>query len=207
MKELLKNNVAEYGIIISNFEMFEIQKKYLPPYCVLSQDYFDFESMLFVWNELFTIPIHCGFFDVKFFKDFRFNEVLHAYEDWVMWVLFFKNNNTKCFFIDEPMALYRINPNSVTMTKNMMPDYIKAYVYLKQFLSIEDYNKLSLTLIERFSKLIISYKHKHDDLRNTNTFKLGLLLKKITIKTGFQKNFRTLFLKWNFFYEKKIKKK
>jgi glycosyltransferase involved in cell wall biosynthesis len=208
INELAKKSVKEYGIVISNFELFrENQKDVLPPYCNFEERYFDYESILFIWNELFTIPMHCGFFDVKFFEDFKFNESLNAYEDWVMWVLFFKNNKTECIFIDKPLALYRINPNSVTMTKNMLPDYIKAYVYLKQFLSVEEYNRLSLILIERFSKSTNLFKCKFEDLKKTNVYKLGLLLKKASIKSGFRKELRILFVKLNHLYEDKFNKR
>ncbi|WP_016991392.1 glycosyltransferase family 2 protein [Flavobacterium sp. ACAM 123] len=180
-------------IVISNFRMFvENHQNTTVPYCTIYEQLFNFESVLYQWEEVFTIPIHCGLFEVSFFKGFKFPEHIKAKEDWVMWVSLFKTNCT-VIFIDKPLAFYRRNPASMQSTRDMLPDFIEACDYFKNLLTYDEYRKFSLLLISRYYKSNREYKNKWTDLKNSNTFQTGLMIKK-TLKTmGILKLSKSLF--------------
>src|SRR5690606_36564200 len=50
-----------YDILLSNFEMY-LEGTVLPPFCILQESYFNYESILFQWDLDFAIPIHCALF-------------------------------------------------------------------------------------------------------------------------------------------------
>jgi glycosyltransferase involved in cell wall biosynthesis len=169
-------------VAISNFRMFvDNPQRTSFPYCNLNEQLFNFESLLYQWEESFTIPIHCGLFETSLFKDFRFPENLEAKEDWVMWVsLFYKD--CKAVFVDEPLALYRRNSDSITATKDMLADFIKAFEYFKVILTEEEFYKLSLVLISRYYVGTTYYKSKLIAVWQSNTYKSGNFIKKILRK-------------------------
>lgn len=182
-------------VAISNFRMFVDKPLHTSaPYCVLEEKFFNFESLLYQWEESFTIPIHCGLFESSLFKNFRFPENLKAKEDWVMWVsLFYKD--CEAVFIDEPLALYRRNPAGMTMTKDMLPDFLFAYHYFKGILSEEAFNKLTIVLISRYYRSSIYFKTKLNSVWQSNTHKLGNFMKKFIKKLGILKFSKELFQK------------
>lgn len=185
----------EIKIAISNFRIFkENPNKTTIPYCNLNAQLFNFESLLYQWDESFSIPIHCGFFEASLFDSFRFSEKLKAKEDWVMWVRLFQKG-CKALFIDEPLALYRNNVESITMTKNMQSDHILAYEYFKNYLSEAEFHKLSVILISRYYRSTSYFKTKLNEIKQTNTYKLGFLIKKTLKKIGILKPFKRLFEK------------
>lgn len=188
----------ENNIIISNFRMFDKDPAQSSiPYCKLSADLFSFEKLLYDWENGFTIPIHCGLFEVSLFRDFRFPEDLKAKEDWIMWILIYKNN-CKTSFIDKPLALYRRNPNSMTQSVDMLDDFIRAYQYLKPYLSDEEYHNLTIVLLSRYYKSAGYFKYRLNQVKSTNTYRLGILLKKIVLKLRILKTCK-------YFFEKFIK--
>ncbi len=188
---LAKSKVVK--VVISNFRMFvDNPLNTVVPYCNLNNQLFNFDSLLYHWEESFTIPIHCGFFDAMLFKSFRFPEDLRAKEDWVMWVSFF-HIDCKTIFIDEPLAFYRRNPESMQSTSDMLPDFIKACDYFKHYLSGEEYRKFSLVLITRYYKSNEDYKNRWIGIKNSNTFQTGLMIKKILKKIGILKLFKRFF--------------
>lgn len=165
-------------VAISNFRMFlDNPLNSSAPYCNLNSSLFNFESLLYQWEELFTIPIHCGLFESSLFESFRFPENLKAKEDWVMWVSLFQQD-CEAVFINEPLALYRRNPDSITTTKNMLPDFLNAHQYFKNILSEEEFNKLSVVLISRGYRATIYYKIRLNDAWQSNTYKSGNFIKK-----------------------------
>ncbi|MFV8372621.1 glycosyltransferase family 2 protein [Flavobacterium sp. LB2P74] len=191
-------------VAISNFRMFvDNPQKTFVPYCNLNNQLFNFNSLLYHWEESFTIPIHCGFFDTMLFKSFRFPEDLRAKEDWVMWVSFFYMD-CKIIFIDEPLAFYRRNPDSMQSTSDMLPDFIKACDYFKYYLSGEEYRKFSLVLIARYYKSNEDYKNRWIDIKNSNTFQTGLMIKKILKKIGVLKLFKRFFPMFLKFKDKEL---
>jgi len=193
LQQLSSTENKNAKVAISNFRMFiDNPEKTSAPYCELNSKLFNFENLLYQWEESFTIPIHCGLFEATLFKIFRFPENLKAKEDWVMWVsLFYKNCET--VFINEPLALYRRNPDSMTMTKNMLPDFIKTCDYFRQFLSEEEYHIFSSLLISRYYKLNEYYKSRWSDTKNSNSYQTGLMVKKVLKTAGVLKLFKRFF--------------
>lgn len=188
----------ENNIVISNFRMFDNDPaQSSTPYCKLSADLFNFDKLLYDWENGFTIPIHCGFFDISLFRDFRFPEELKAKEDWILWILIYKNN-CKTTFIDKPLALYRKNPHSMTQSVDMLNDFIRAYQYLQPYLSAEEYQKLTIVLLSRYYKSAGYFKGRLNQVKVTNTYRLGFLLKKIVLKLRILKPCK-------YFFEKLIK--
>lgn len=188
----------ENNIIISNFRMFDNDPAQSSiPYCKLSADLFSLDKLLYEWENGFTIPIHCGFFEVSLFRDFRFPEELKAKEDWIMWISIYKNNSNT-FFIDKPLALYRRNPKGMTQSVDMLDDFIRAYQYLKAYLSAEEYQKLTIVLLTRYYKSAGYFKYRLNQEKSTNTYRTGFLLKKIALKLRILKPCK-------YFFEKLIK--
>lgn len=183
----------ELKVVISNFRMFVGNSSNTSePYCKLNSQFFSFDSLLYQWEELFTIPIHCGFFNSSLFKSFRFPENLKAKEDWVMWVcLFYKD--CKAVFIDKPLALYRQNPDSMTSTMDMLPDYIKACDYFGNFLQENEFRKFTLVLISRYYKSNQDFKHRLIATKNSNSYQTGLLIKKVLKAVGLLNLFKQFF--------------
>jgi hypothetical protein len=174
-------------IVISNFRKFTNNPdKTTIPYCNLNAQLFNFESLMYRWNETFSIPIHCGFFEATLFEGIRFPENLTAQEDWIVWVNIFKMG-AKALFIDKPLALYRRN--------DLHSDQLKAYEYFKNNLSEAEFHKLSVVLISRYYRSTIHFKTKLNEIKQTNTYKLGYLIKKALRKLGILKPSKYLFEK------------
>ena len=174
------NSIDRTGkeICISNFQMFTVDvADATAPYCHLHSDLFTFENILYKWEELFTIPIHCGFFSAEFFQDFRFPEALQAKEDWIMWITLFKSNAVVSF-IDEPLALYRKNPESITMKSDALADQIKVYHYLKNMLTAPQFDKLLFSIISNYHKTNMELKLKIKELKESYGYKLETLIQK-----------------------------
>lgn len=177
----------EYDIVITNFRMFEKSPIHSSiPYCTLTADLFNFDDLLYKWEESFTIPIHCGLFKASLFHYFRFPEQLKAKEDWIMWIALYKNN-CSTFFINKPMALYRKSPHSMTQSVDMLGDFIKAYEYLKAHLSAVQYQKLTIVLLSRYYKSAGHFKGKLNEIKTTNTYFVGDFIKKSLRKLGLLK--------------------
>ena len=180
-------------VIISNFLKFETTtNQTTEPYCKLEKSLFNFESLLFKWDDTFTIPIHCGLFEASLFQNFRFPEILKAKEDWVMWVSIFQNN-CNALFIDKPFALYRMNPQSMTKTQDMFPDVLNAIAYFKTILSNELFYEFSLSLLSRYHKKNQNTNLNLQNIKISNTYQTGLLIKKVFKKMGILKLSKTLF--------------
>lgn len=186
-------NDKEVNLVISNFRMFTTNpENATKPYCNLNAQLFNFESLLYQWNEFFSIPIHSGFFHSSLFETIRFPENLTAQEDWIVWVSIFKNG-CKSGFIDQPLALYRKNSSSRTMSKSMLQDQLNAYEYFKRILLDEEFHQLSLVLISRYYKSNEELKHKLRVVKESNTYQTGLIIKKILNSIGVLKISKRLF--------------
>ncbi len=178
--EIFKNKTSNENIVITNFRMFSenlLQSK--EPYCHLSAKLFDFKNVLFKWETHFSIPIHCGLFEASLFKDFKFPEALKAKEDWVMWLFLFQKN-TQVYFLDQPLAFYRLNPNGMTSNaKHMQENHLKAIGYIKNIIPNTDYMEYL------FSELTLKYNENTKlktsiyNYQNSRTYKWTKKLKDI----------------------------
>lgn len=202
INEFKKTENLDKKLVISNFRMFENKiTNWSQPYCILKPEFFNFESVLYQWDEDFSIPIHCGFFDVALFQNLRFNETLKAKEDWVMWVQLFQTK-VKAVFIDQPLALYRKNPKSMTATQSMAVDYLKAFQYFKTILTDLEFFQLSQVLISRYYYSNSKFKKLLNVTKQSNSYKLGVGIKKIIKKLGVLNVFKPLF---DYLFNKKNK--
>jgi glycosyltransferase involved in cell wall biosynthesis len=193
IKALDKQSKESKKIIISNFRMFSINaSKTNEPYCQLNEELFSYENLIYKWNESFSIPIHCGFFETSLFDNIRFPENLTAQEDWIVWVKLFKLN-VDAIFIDKPLSLYRQNPESRTMTKSFLDDQIKAYEHLKEILNENEFHKLSVVLISRYFHTQEEIKKRLNIVKKSGSYQTDLMIKKILKSLGMLNFFRKLF--------------
>ncbi|RUT70387.1 glycosyltransferase family 2 protein [Flavobacterium cupreum] len=183
----------EVKIVISNFRMIADHKEAsLPPFCVLDESLFNVEGFLFQWNVSFSLQMQCGFFDAALFKTIRFPENLSAQEDWVVWVSLFKMTN-KAVFIDKPLAFYRINPSSRMMTLGIDDNKIKVLESFKAILSYDEYYRFSFDLISRCYDSNENFRIKLKELKKSNSYQTGLMIKKGLKKTGLLRPARSFF--------------
>ncbi|MFS4471680.1 glycosyltransferase family 2 protein [Chryseobacterium sp. T20] len=174
------------AIVVSNFCLFDDsdKQKLLPPFCKLSQDLLNFESILYQWDFTFTIPIHCGFFPKSLFETIRFNENLKAKEDWLFWIQI-AQKNINFIFLDAPLALYRKHARSMSRDRKHMIVYqMLFYNEAEKVISNSDFKKLLLrhlnTNYNKVNELTIEIRN----LKESRTFKLFLSLKKIIEDLG-----------------------
>lgn len=176
--------MPEIDMVFTNFEMFtHFVEQTKPPYCQLKKEYFTKESVLYLWNEVFSIPIHCSFIKREVLKDVTFPIQLTAQEDWFFWVQVFKKQ-LQLTFIDLPLALYRINPKSRTFSKSIVNDQMKVYDMYKEILNPDEFNGLSRLLIERYFTQKEKLTLKTAALKKSNTYQAGLMMKKILKTIG-----------------------
>ena len=190
LEQIKKNSDA--NLVISNFRMFATNpEKTTKPYCLLNAQLFNFESLLYHWNESFSIPIHSGFFHSTLFETIRFPENLTAQEDWIVWVRIFQTGCT-AVFVDKPLALYRTNPTS-RMNKSIYEDQIKACELFKSYLTENEFHKFAIHLISRYYLSNEHYKSRLVVIKNSNSYQTGLLIKKILRSIGFLKIAKRIF--------------
>ena len=200
LNQFILDENSNKNIVISNFRIFtnSIQNS-SEPYCCLNSKLLNFKSILYDWDSIFSIPIHCGFFHSKLFDEFKFPENQFAKEDWVMWVsLFYKKN--EAVFIDLPLAFYRINPEGMTMNNDFLPDIIKSFQRFKTILTNEEFDAFTENLISKYYIAISNQKSTVRQIKASNTYLGGKLIKKVLKKVRLIKLFRYLLLKieiWN----------
>lgn len=180
-------------IVISNFRMFTSNETITTePYCVINEELLTYDNLILKWNESFSIPIHCGIFESSLFENIRFPENLTAQEDWIVWVKLFKLN-IQTFFLDEPLALYRQNPESRTMSKSIYTDQIKAFEILKTILTDEEFYEFSKVLIFRYYKEQELFKGRLQIVKKSHPYQAGLMIKKVLNAFGLLRLSRKLF--------------
>jgi glycosyltransferase involved in cell wall biosynthesis len=167
----IAHNSSDESIIISNFRMFvDNIDMSSNSYCKLSTELFTFKKVLFDWDLIFNIPIHCGLFQSSFFLNFRFPEELKAKEDWYMWLRFFKKTSN-IYFIDLPLAYYRSNPKGLTRESIfMLENYIKALSYVEKLLSEKEYISYLKHLVYSKSIKIIELENKINKYQKSTGF-------------------------------------
>lgn len=172
--------------VVSNFSMFEdeIAKVLLPPFCKLSQEVLNFNSILYNWDMKFSIPIHCGLFPRFIFDNINFNEELKAKEDWLFW-LRIAQLDVEFKFLDENLAFYRIHLQSMTKSGGqMIENQVKAFQIIKKYVNEMEYEVFLNSRLEGYLNQITYLKARVDDLKKSNTHQFGLFCKKFLRKTG-----------------------
>ncbi len=160
-------------IVITNFLRFrKSTAKVRRAFCQLEEQQFNFETILMGWDIQFSIPIHCGIFKHSLIESIRFNLKLNAYEDWFFWLEFYKNAN-KTSFINENLALYRMNPKGTTINfEHMQENLCNAYFLI--------YNTLDENHKQKFFERII--KELAYSKREYKKFKDSIFYRKIFYK-------------------------
>lgn len=140
VEQLYVEENRENNIAVTNFRMFtdNLETSSIP-YCALDSSLFNFRSVLLNWENVFSIPIHCGLFQIDLFDDFRFPEELKAKEDWIMWLYLFRKG-AKVVFIDEPLVYYRVHQKNMTKdSPHMLKNHLKTILYLRKMIPETDY--------------------------------------------------------------------
>lgn len=193
LDKLVANENDAIKMVISNFSMFTSNpNKTTIPHCTLNVQMFNFESLLYQWNETFSIPIHCGFFEASLFESVRFPENLTAQEDWIVWVKIFKSN-VQAIFLNENLAFYRTNPNGRTKTESFYSDQLKAFEYLKSIVSEDEFYILSKILISRYYLKQEAFKKRLNLVKISKPYQTGLMIKKVLKSLGLLTAFNKLF--------------
>lgn len=165
-------------LIITNYVSFiQDKKNIIPPRYKLLETNFNFESIVFKWDDEFVIPIHCALFSTKYFKNFRFSIELKAKEDWIMWIKIFQSE-PRISFINKPYALYRDHQNSMTKDlKKMQFNYIKSLLYLKNVLNDNDFDRLMKQVLGKLYNDIEVSESNFRKIKKSKTYKWGSRLR------------------------------
>lgn len=156
-------------IVISNFIRFKKNvSKHKKAFCNLEDQCFNYESIVLNWDIKYSIPIHCGLFEVGLVKKTRFNEDLKAKEDWMFWIEFFKYN-PKVNFINENLALYRMHTNGMTKNSILMEEN-QNIAYQLIYDSLDDNLKKKF-----FVRIINELSHEKSSFKN---FKSNIFYRK-----------------------------
>jgi glycosyltransferase involved in cell wall biosynthesis len=179
-------------IVVSNFSLFEDKNKnnFLPPYCHLTQDKLCFDEILNNWDILFTIPIHCGLFPKRIFKDIKFNENLRAKEDWLFWIQI-SRLGIPFKFLDLNFAFYRQHSANMTADKQIMEYNLKIFFsILKNYISDYEYIKFLEIRISYLYQNNYKLYSKLNYLKNKRIFKYDRIFQ--NLKTLLIENVRKL---------------
>ncbi|MFV8354043.1 glycosyltransferase family 2 protein [Flavobacterium sp. XS2P14] len=172
------------GIVCSNYLVFSAKVTVIePPFSNLDHFEFNFYNLARYWNDGFTVPCHCWFFKASLFENMSFPLDLTAQEDWAMWLLIFQQK-PKTFYLQKPLALYRLNPNGRIQTGDFFDETLQAIHYLKEFLNGDDFRLLYESAIIRNNIGMLYWRKREQNLKKSNTYKFGLLCKKIIKKIG-----------------------
>ncbi|UQD56150.1 glycosyltransferase family 2 protein [Flavobacterium sp. K5-23] len=183
---------SEVQMVISNFKMISSDsKEFYPAFCELTYESLSFENFLY---NFFSIQIQCGFFDVKLFESIKFPENLSAQEDWVVWVHLFKNK-PNYIFKNLPLAYYRINPTGRMMTMGADDNQIKVLDSLKEILTYHQYHQFSVHLMSKYYDSTKLFRNNLTLVKTSNTYKAGLIIKKVLNKVGMLKLAKEIFKK------------
>tara|TARA_R110000868_G_scaffold246078_1_gene502731 strand:+ start:2204 stop:3088 length:885 start_codon:yes stop_codon:yes gene_type:complete len=177
---------AANNIIITNFRMFDsAPNQSSSPYCKLNQELFVFETILFKWENTFSIPIHCGLFHISLIKKFRFPENLKAKEDWIMWLFVFQQK-VKVFFIDESLSYYRRHEQSMTQNQVLMSDaHNKAIAFIQDLISTDLYIRFLKEELQRKNEKLNKLSTSIYNYQNSRSYKLVMKCKNNFIVSWF----------------------
>jgi hypothetical protein len=138
------------------------------------------ESILFGWDNCFTIPIHCGLFKASLLKDFTYNENVRAKEDWIMWITIFLND-PKSIFLDKELVLYRSHSKSKVTNFTMMNENLHlANKIILSLLPINLSNQFAIFLLDKYvqknsllEKEIEFNRFNSNKIKASKSYKLG----------------------------------
>lgn len=151
----------EYDIIVSNYFYFS-KDNFFVGFNELTESDFTYKFLLFNWDHQVALPIHCPIFRKKLANK-NFLTFLKAKEDWIFWLDFFKNKpNVK--FINNALAFYRNNTNSVTKnSKLMIQQDVEAHLYIYSFLNEEEKKDFfEKRIFNKINDCYIRMKEKND---------------------------------------------
>jgi len=176
---LKKKYGQKKNIVISNFRMFSYNiHSSTEPYCILDERVFTLDMILYKWEKVFTIPIHCALFERELFKNFKFPEELQAKEDWIMWLTIIQDD-IHIHFIDEPLALYRTHTESMTNDNVLMrSNMVKAINLLPEILSSKKCLEFYLFLLHQKQTEINGLRHTIKNYQKSSTYKISKKLGK-----------------------------
>jgi hypothetical protein len=184
----------DVDIVCTNYLMFSKSVSSTePPFSQLETFEFNFYNLARYWNSGFTVPIHCWFFKASLFEKIQFPVSLAAQEDWVVWLLVFKNS-PKTFYIPQSLAFYRLNLAGRTQTVGFFDETLQAIAYLKPFLSEHEFNLLYQSVISRFNEGMLYWRNREINLKKSDTYQFGLLCKKVVKKIGLLPLAKSFFL-------------
>lgn len=186
-----KDNRANF--IVTNFRHFTMDVNVsTPPFCTLQKQYLTLDKMLYEWNQKFSLPIHTVMLKKELIGNTLFPKELTAQEDWFFWVAILKKNCVT-YFIDDPLVLYRSHAESRIKSKSIIQDQLKVYSLFKQLLTMQEHYQLSVKLIERYLINNALLNNKIKEIKNSNSFQTGMMIKKILRSFGTLKIGRKLF--------------
>lgn len=188
----VKNN-NDVTIVITDFKMISADSKLITEaFCKLDKDLFTLNNFLFQWNKTFSIQVQCGFFEATLFETIKFPENLSAQEDWIVWVALMKLE-PKIIFIDKPLAFYRIHPHSRMNTLGIDDNQLKMLENFKNILSNDEYFEFSKHLLNESYISNNDLKNRHKNIKMSNTYQTGLMIKKFLKTIDFVKPARAIF--------------
>ena len=183
-------------IVITNFYMFDgLNSQKNVSFSRLSTIDFNFNTIVNDWDINFTIPIHCAIFKKSAIGSLQFNENLKAKEDWLFWIQLFKKS-PKVSFINQELAGYRRHQMSMTQSTLYMQNSQEiAIQYIKNELSIAQYEIFLLKRLEHYKKGYIQKSNQYSNLKNSLTYRFASKIKFIVAKTGLLPIIKKILLK------------
>ena len=128
-----------------------------------------FEDFVYRWQRGISIPIHCGLFKRKVFNnEDPFISGFKAVEDWIMWIAI-SSRKCKFSYLDEDLAVYRIQQDNMTKDKTFMFYWVsRAVSYIAQnFITSEEMKKFNMEQEKYLEKLINAF--FLNDIKGENT--------------------------------------
>ena len=154
-----------------------------PSFSQIENFEFNFYNLARYWNNGFTIPIHCWFFNASLLEDIQFPIGLTAQEDWVTWLRIFQKS-PKTFYISKQLAFYRNNIKGRTKIRGFFDETLDAIHFLKPFLNEAEFKTLYEVVIIRYNEGMLYWRNREINLKKSNTYQFGLLCKKMFKKIG-----------------------
>lgn len=147
-----------------------------------SQSIYDltYHGFVYNWGETFVIAIHSGLFTHSFLKNYhiRFDEQVHAMEDWLFWVSIIRAKGIVCE-IQDKLALYRVQTSSMTHDKKRMQSN-RLRVYLRMYETLNELEKQEFmqrgidNLVNYFARS--NYNKEAEQRANSIDYKVGAFI-------------------------------
>ena len=99
--------------------------------------------------------------------------------------------NVNCYFLNKPLALYRIHSNSMTKDKQLMEvNHFKAVIFLKTIVSATTYSEYLVFILKQKNQKIISLENHINNYKKSKGYKILEKLKKNNYMVFFIKRFK-----------------